>query len=393
MTSVLNELLWRLNCNQPHLFGYPEHGFDLGTLESHGLLVPTVPNDFIVCQRCDEMPRIDIRWKTRRDGSRILYFNCPCCGRYRADPDRLRQWIIPMDPLLERLRDSLGIRGQIVPLIPKAVWRLGQRHGLDYYYVFRGDVPDMRSLKRFFAAMPKAVVFTGRSTSRELLEAITAFPIFVMEELVRFDENYRFIIDMELVDEGIRAVWPEECAKNLFTKRGAWFWKFNGKETVLPGELLGAFYLQHLVKYPERDIHVSELLAEVMGEEQLRVSSGGQEVIDEEARKSYKKRLEVLAEERRKADANGDDGWIERIDSETERISDELFHSVGLRQRSRKIGDEVQNLRRRIAKTIGEVKDKIRENDPELARHFDCGIYTGTYMCYRPDRKVDWLFR
>ena len=392
MMSVLTELLWRLNCSQPYLFAYSEHGFDLGTLESHGLLVPTEPNDFVICQRCDVMPRVDIRWKTRRDGSRFLYFDCPCCGRYRAAPAKLRQWFIPMTPLLERLKDALGIRGRIVPLIPQAVWRLGQRRGLDYYYVFRGDVPDMRSLKQLFAVFPKAVVFTGRSTSRELLETITPFPVFVTEEIARFDDDYRFVIDLELIDEGIRAVWPEECAKNLFTRRGAWLWRFDGKETILPGELLGAFYLQHLVKYPEREIHVSELLADVMGDTQLRVSSGGQEVIDDEARKNYKRRLEELAEERRKADANGDDCWVERINAETERISDELFHSVGLRNRSRKIGDEVQNVRRRIAKTIGEVKDKIRENDPELARHFDCGICTGTYMCYRPDRKVDWLF-
>jgi len=180
-----------------------------------------------------------------------------------------------------------------------------------------------------------------------------------------------------------------------FARRGGWSLRFgreNKEPTVLPGDLLGAFYIQRLLMFPHKEIHVTILLAEVAGDDQLRVTMDGQEVIDQQARQDYKQRLEELAADRYEAESNEDESWLERIDRETDQIADMLIKSTGLGGKTRKMGDNVQNIRRRVAKTIKEVIEKNNENDPQLARHLTNSIHTNIDMCYRPDRDIAWVF-
>jgi|GEM_PF-4259511 len=180
-----------------------------------------------------------------------------------------------------------------------------------------------------------------------------------------------------------------------FARRGGWSLRFGFEKkepTVLPGDLLGAFYIQRLLMFPHKEIHVTMLLAEIAGDDQLRVAMDGQEVIDQQARQNYMRRLEELAADRYEAERNEDESWLERVDRETDQITDELLKSTGLGGKTRKLGDDIQNIRRRIAKTINEVIEKINENDSQLARHLKNSIHTNIEMCYRPDREIAWVF-
>jgi len=180
-----------------------------------------------------------------------------------------------------------------------------------------------------------------------------------------------------------------------FARRGGWSLRFGLEKkepTVLPGDLLGAFYIQRLMMSPHKEIHVTALLGEIAGDDQLRIAMDGQEIIDQQARRHYMRRLEELAEDRHEAEQNDDESWLERIDRETDQITEELLKATGLGGKTRKMGDDVQNIRRRIAKTIQDVIEKIRDHDPNLAQHLKNTIHTNLHMCYRPDREIPWVF-
>jgi hypothetical protein len=222
-------------------------------------------------------------------------------------------------------------------------------------------------------------------------------PLLAMDDVFEIKDGA--FIPTPVWDGAIEAFRQAVCPENLvavpdyeFARRGGWFIRYEGKQTVLPGELFGAFYIQRLLMKPCCEVHVTDLLAEFVGDDQLRIGSGGEEVIDHEARQNYKKRLEELVGQRAEAEKDDDEAWLERIDSETEQIASELLTITGLGGKTRKMGDDVYNIRRRISKTITDAIAKIKENDPSLARHLTNSITLGTMMNYEPDREIDWQF-
>ena len=225
-------------------------------------------------------------------------------------------------------------------------------------------------------------------------------PLLALSEVLEFRDDQFIATDVwHGAVEAFRKTLSQEnlvaVPEYEFARRGGWSLRFGFEKkepTVLPGDLLGAFYIQRLLMFPHKEIHVTMLLAEIAGDDQLRVAMDGQEVIDQQARQNYIRRLEELAADRCEAERNEDESWLERIDRETDQITDELLKSTGLGGKTRKLGDDIQNIRRRIAKTINEVIEKINENDSHLARHLKNSIHTNIEMCYRPDREIAWVF-
>lgn len=221
--------------------------------------------------------------------------------------------------------------------------------------------------------------------------------LLAMDDILQIEKGE--FIPTPVWSQSIEVFQQTVCPENLvavpeyeFAHRGGWFIRYEDKQTVLPGELLGAFYLQRLLMSPHQEIPISMLLAEIAGDNQLRVIAGGEEIIDQQAIQNYQTRLEELVNERAEAERDGDESWLDRIDSETEQIGDELIRTTGLGGKTRKMGDELQNLRRRISKTISEAIAKISENDRQLGHHLTNNIYTGIMMSYRPDRDIQWVF-
>jgi tetratricopeptide (TPR) repeat protein len=152
---------------------------------------------------------------------------------------------------------------------------------------------------------------------------------------------------------------------------------------------LGLRYLERLVAQPEQEIHVLELAGG-------RDASGGEpagatidagdagELLDPEARESYRRRLEDLREEMAEAEAAGDGFRASRAREEIEFLGAELSRAVGLGGRGRRAGGAAERARSAVQRRIRNALDRIAEHAPGLTSYLEQAIKTGTFCIYRP---------
>jgi hypothetical protein len=145
---------------------------------------------------------------------------------------------------------------------------------------------------------------------------------------------------------------------------------------------LGLRYLARLVAEPDREIHVLELVGAREGD----VVDGGDagELLDAEARESYRRRLEDLRETLAEAESFGDGGRASRAREEIEVLSGELGRAVGLGGRARRAGGAAERARSAVQRRLRNALDRIAEHAPALAAQLGGQVRTGTYCVYRP---------
>jgi hypothetical protein len=108
------------------------------------------------------------------------------------------------------------------------------------------------------------------------------------------------------------------------------------------------------------------------------------ELLDREARDSYRERLEDLREELREAEEMGDAGRAGRAREEIEFLAAELSRAVGLGGRGRKASSAAERARVAVQKRVKEAIKKIEEGAPALGRHLLMTVQTGSFCAYRP---------
>lgn len=117
-------------------------------------------------------------------------------------------------------------------------------------------------------------------------------------------------------------------------------------------------------------------------------------VIDDTARRHYEQRLTELAEVAAEAEQNNDGERAARAIAERDALVDELRRSVGLGGRTRRTGGAAERARVSVTKALRGAIRRIDGDLPELARHLDQAITTGTYCCYDPPHgSPDWTVR
>jgi hypothetical protein len=180
----------------------------------------------------------------------------------------------------------------------------------------------------------------------------------------------------------------DSAGDNEFRRVGeVWELTMAGRTAHLP-DAKGLRDLHTLISLPGKDIPVVELLNPEGGE--LVVAArrmGGDAVLDDAAKASYRRRLAELDEE---IDRAVDDHRVERLDKEREALLDELRSAAGLAGRSRKLGDESERARKTVTARIRDTLRKLDAAHPELAAHLRASVSTGLTCRYQPEHKITW---
>ena len=157
---------------------------------------------------------------------------------------------------------------------------------------------------------------------------------------------------------------------------GLWLVGREGATFVLP-RMRGLVHLHRLLSEPDRDVPASTLVG---GEV---VEQPGLELLDDEARRSYRARLDEL------------DAGDSADDEERAWLLDQLGAATGLAGRRRTSGSTEERARVAVRKAIVAALARIAEADPWLGRHLNDRVHTGLECRYDsdPDHPVRWLLQ
>jgi len=105
------------------------------------------------------------------------------------------------------------------------------------------------------------------------------------------------------------------------------------------------------------------------------------EVLDATAREAYKRRLRELED----ADSLSEGEATERA-----LLLEQLAGAYGLGGRVRRTGSSSEKARSAVTARVRDAVRRIAAHDPELGRHLDRSVRTGTFCSYEPETPVAW---
>ncbi|MFQ5666132.1 MAG: AAA family ATPase [Candidatus Binatia bacterium] len=201
---------------------------------------------------------------------------------------------------------------------------------------------------------------------------------------------------------------PESLGSQSIFRRDGEFWT-----TVHQGRVVhlkdgkGPRYIAQLLRYPNREFHVIDLVhaepVQVDGTSLLamREASGGAHcfrfgdagpMLDPTAKAAYRRRLEGLSDALEDAKACNDPGRIAPVEEEIHFITEELARAAGLGRRDRRAASQVERARVNVTKLVKLCIKKISGSNPALGRYFTNTIKTGTFCSYSPDpsQPISW---
>jgi hypothetical protein len=143
--------------------------------------------------------------------------------------------------------------------------------------------------------------------------------------------------------------------------------------------------LATLIASPGQEFHVLQLVSS--GDDVADAGDAGT-VLDEQAVQSYRRRLLELREELDEAEGFADAGRANRAREEIDFLTAELARAVGLGGRLRRAGAAAERARTTAQKRLRGAIQRIEEGLPELGRHLDQTVRTGTFCGYLPDGRL-----
>jgi hypothetical protein len=148
--------------------------------------------------------------------------------------------------------------------------------------------------------------------------------------------------------------------------------------------LKGFHDLAVLVARPHADVHCLELMqaGDVGG------STGP--ALDERARREFEARIRDLQSDVDDARAANDLVRAERAEAELDALVASLAEAFGLGGRARPRGAAAERARTAVTYRLRAVRKRLADVHPELARHLDNAIRSGTWCSYRPETDVAW---
>lgn len=139
----------------------------------------------------------------------------------------------------------------------------------------------------------------------------------------------------------------------------------------------GLHYLDELLRNPGREVHVSQLAGAVE-------DGDAGPLLDEEAKRAYRRRLEELKDALEEAERFGDPGRAARARAEIEALTEQLAGAVGLGGRDRKVGSQVERARINVQRRLRDAIGRIERHDPDLGRYLQATVKTGIFCSYEP---------
>jgi hypothetical protein len=139
-----------------------------------------------------------------------------------------------------------------------------------------------------------------------------------------------------------------------------------------------------LLSRPQQEVHCLELVG---GSD---VGSEAGPALDQQARRAYESRIRDLQEDIDEARDLGDPVRAERAEAELDALVQQLAGAFGLSGRSRATGSAAERARSAVSWRIRAALRHTAEAHPELARHLQNAVRTGTWCSYRPETAVSW---
>jgi hypothetical protein len=116
----------------------------------------------------------------------------------------------------------------------------------------------------------------------------------------------------------------------------------------------------------------------------------GAPALDGRARREIAQRLAELEDDIDRAALAHDDERAARATAERDAIVDMVSKDLGLRGRSRRIGDDTERARKTVSTRIRRTIAAIERVHPTLGHHLARSIDTGAWCAYRPEHPVTW---
>lgn len=172
--------------------------------------------------------------------------------------------------------------------------------------------------------------------------------------------------------------------------------EFLGRSTVIR-DLKGLRYIARMVAEPGREFHVLDLVAAGDGvirphgatgaDAELSVKAGdtGIPILDDTAREAYRRRLADIDEDIEEATRLNDPGRVELAQRDRDYLVAELASAIGLGGRDRTVGGTSERARTSVARSVRYALQQLKSAQPDLAKHLQSAISTGTYCSYQPD--------
>jgi hypothetical protein len=165
------------------------------------------------------------------------------------------------------------------------------------------------------------------------------------------------------------------------------FWRLSaGKEVLRLKDAKGMRYLEHLLRHPEQEFHVLQLIALVAGGGDEDVGGDAGPLLDERARAAYRQRLEDLRDGLEEATQFGDHTRAARMQHEIDALTQQLAQAVGLGGRDRKAASNAERARINVQRRLRDAVSRITELHPTIGRYLAAALRTGTYCCYDPPK-------
>ena len=207
--------------------------------------------------------------------------------------------------------------------------------------------------------------------------------------------------DIDRLEQGLRLAGleedpderrPEAIARPVaqepdvarFRREGAvWRLEFDGLSVQLTHQK-GFSDLARLLDRPGVEVHCLELA------DRPAETTGTAPQLDERARREIQARARELQHDIDEADAAHDLARAEQAREELDQIVELLSGALGLGGRSRALGSAAERARSAVTWRIRSGVKKIAKAHPQLGRHLENAVRTGTFCLYQPERPVDW---
>jgi TolB-like protein/tetratricopeptide (TPR) repeat protein len=209
------------------------------------------------------------------------------------------------------------------------------------------------------------------------------------EDIDRFEQGLRLAGLEEDPDERrpeaiARPVAQPDVAR--FRREGAvWRLEFDELSVQLTHQK-GFSDLARLLDRPGVEVHCLELA------DRPAETTGTAPQFDERARREIQARARELQHDIDEADAAHDLGRAEQAREELDQIVELLSGALGLNGRSRALGSAAERARSAVTWRIRSAVKKIAKAHPQLGRHLENAVRTGTFCLYQPERPVAWNF-
>src|SRR5215469_7661987 len=206
--------------------------------------------------------------------------------------------------------------------------------------------------------------------------------------------------------------------KGVFRKEGGYWTVGCGESASRLKDTRGLGYIAHLLRHPHTEFHVLDLYGGIASQREedessqstqglperdedlqkagIHISGPGDagEMLDEQAKASYRRRLSDLNEELEEAKRLGKVDNAEQIEAEIDALTRELSRAVGLGGRDRRAASASERARQSVTKSIKSALERIAQAQATLGDHLLRCIKTGNFCAYRPDSgsSLAWEF-